>query len=98
MTHRQTTTFLPLEAVHFTCIFFLMNNNKFCFLLYTSSYAEYSIRTTLLVLDTPHNEIKKGYPTIFISVIHHSHKLFTTLKTMVHKYRLYYKLFKQSLQ
>jgi hypothetical protein len=31
---------LPLEALHFTCIFFHMNNKKFWFLLYTSLYAE----------------------------------------------------------
>ena len=61
-----------------------MNNNKFCFLLYTSLYANYSTRMTLFVLDTPHNKIKQGYSTIFISVIHHSHKLFTALKTMVY--------------
>jgi hypothetical protein len=75
-----------------------MNNNKFWFLLHSSLYADYSTRTILFVLDTPHNKIKQGYSTIYILVKHHSHKLFTALKTMVYKSRLYYKLSKQSLQ
>jgi len=75
-----------------------MNNNKFWFLLHISFYADYSTRMILFVLYTPQNEIKQGYPTNFILVIHPSYKLFTALKTMVYKSRLYYKLSKQSLQ
>ena len=87
-----------IEAVYLTCIFLLMNNNKFWFFaLYVFLHRLFDKNDILCYRHTKTRNLTSILDNI-CSVIHQSHKLFTTLTTMVYKSKLYYKLFKQSLQ